>query len=102
MRAHARCASSRQAASRPFAGRIVAGGTRTSTNSPARRLEPGRVQLHSELTPEQAVLWLRGDSRPFALVGDWLGIGAVLGSGPARGAAPGCDAFEGGAGSHGE
>ena len=52
------------------------------------------MPLRSALTPEQAVLWLRGDARPFALVGDWLGLGAVLGSEPLRVAPADCDPFE--------
>jgi para-aminobenzoate synthetase / 4-amino-4-deoxychorismate lyase len=52
-----------------------------------------RVPLRSELVPERAVLWLRGDARPFALVGDWLGGGALLGSEPVRVAAPDSDPF---------
>jgi para-aminobenzoate synthetase/4-amino-4-deoxychorismate lyase len=43
-----------------------------------------RIPLVSELTPEQALLWLRGDDRPFALVGEWAGVRAVLGSEPVR------------------
>ena len=52
-----------------------------------------RVRLQSELAPAEAVLWLRGERRPFALVGDWLGCRAVLGSDPAVVAAPDCDPF---------
>ena len=40
------------------------------------------------------MLWLRGDTRPFALVGDWLSAGAVLGSEPLRVARRDCDPFE--------
>ncbi|HEY6397797.1 MAG TPA: chorismate-binding protein, partial [Solirubrobacteraceae bacterium] len=54
---------------------------------------PFRVPLQSELSPEQAVLWLRGDKRPFALIGDWLGGGAVLGSEPRSLAPHDCDPF---------
>ena len=52
------------------------------------------MPLRSALTPEQAVLWLRGDAGRFALVGDWLGLGAVLGSEPLRVAPADCDPFE--------
>ena len=52
------------------------------------------MPLRSALTPEQAVLWLRGDVGPFALVGDWLSLGAVLGSEPLRVAPGDCDPFE--------
>ena len=41
-----------------------------------------RVPLRSELSPEEAILWLRGDRRPFALLGEWLGGMTVLGSEP--------------------
>jgi para-aminobenzoate synthetase/4-amino-4-deoxychorismate lyase len=43
-----------------------------------------RVPLESGLCPEEAVAWLRGEERPFALVGEWLGGLTVLGSHPAR------------------
>ena len=44
-----------------------------------------RVALDSGLTPEEAVGWLRGEERPFALVGEWLlGEVALLGSSPVR------------------
>ncbi len=48
----------------------------------ADAVEARRVPLDSTLTPEQAVLLLRGDERPFALVGDWLSGLCVLGSSP--------------------
>jgi para-aminobenzoate synthetase/4-amino-4-deoxychorismate lyase len=51
------------------------------------------VPLRSRLTVEQAVLWLRTDRRPFALVGDWLGGVVVLGSEPARVPGPDSDPF---------
>ena len=38
-------------------------------------------------------MWLRGDARPFALVGDWLGGGAIFGSEPIREAGPDADPF---------
>jgi para-aminobenzoate synthetase/4-amino-4-deoxychorismate lyase len=40
--------------------------------------------LASDLAPEQALLALRGDERPFALVGEWAGVRAILGSAPVR------------------
>ncbi len=43
-----------------------------------------RVPLRSELSPEEAILWLRGDRGPFALIGDWLGGMTILGSEPLR------------------
>lgn len=43
-----------------------------------------RIPLASDLSPEQALLALRGDERPFALVGEWAGVRAVLGSCPVR------------------
>ncbi|HTW13040.1 MAG TPA: bifunctional anthranilate synthase component I family protein/class IV aminotransferase [Solirubrobacteraceae bacterium] len=52
-----------------------------------------RIRLDSDLRPEQAVRLLRGDRRPFALIGDWLGGKAVLGSEPLRVAAPDEDPF---------
>jgi para-aminobenzoate synthetase/4-amino-4-deoxychorismate lyase len=74
-------------------GRIVARVTGTSSTVAARGVEAVRLPLRSALTPERAVLWLRGDARPFALVGEWLGCAAVLGSEPVRVAAAGCDPF---------
>ncbi len=43
-----------------------------------------RVALELDVTPEQALLALRDDRRPFALVGDWAGGGALVGSEPLR------------------
>ncbi len=47
-------------------------------------MRPFRDALEGDLSPAQAVGWLRGEERPFALVGEWLGGIAVLGSAPAR------------------
>ncbi len=47
-------------------------------------MRPFRVPLESGLAPEEAVAWLRGEDRPFALVGEWFGGLTVLGSHPAR------------------
>ena len=56
-------------------------------------MEPFRVALPSRLTPEEAVLWLRGDERPFALTGEWFGGVTVLGSEPRIVASPHRDPF---------
>jgi para-aminobenzoate synthetase / 4-amino-4-deoxychorismate lyase len=56
-------------------------------------LRPFREALQSDLSPAEAVGWLRGEERPFALVGEWLGGLAVLGSAPARVASAGEDPF---------
>ncbi len=65
-----------------------------SVSSPrARGIESVRVPLPSGLAPERAVLWLREDERPFALVGDWLGGAALLGSEPLSVASPDADPF---------
>jgi para-aminobenzoate synthetase/4-amino-4-deoxychorismate lyase len=67
---------------------------RTPVSPPqARGIESVRVPLPSGLQPEQAVLWLREDQRPFALVGDWLGGAALLGSEPVSVASPDADPF---------
>jgi len=42
------------------------------------------VALDVDATPEQALLALRDDRRPFALVGNWCGGGALVGSEPLR------------------
>jgi para-aminobenzoate synthetase / 4-amino-4-deoxychorismate lyase len=52
-----------------------------------------RVPLKGGLTLERAVLWLCGDRRPFAFVGDWLGGLCVLGSEPVRVVNAGKDPF---------
>ena len=51
------------------------------------------MPLESDLTPDEAVAWLRGEERPFALVGEWLGGLTVLGSRPARVASSRDDPF---------
>src|SRR5436190_112248 len=43
-----------------------------------------RIPLEGTLAPREAVRALRGDTRPFALIGDWAGGGALLGSEPLR------------------
>jgi len=52
-----------------------------------------REPLPCRLSPLRAALALRGEERPFALVGAWAGGGAILGSCPARVADPGQDLF---------
>ena len=47
-----------------------------------------REPLDAAATPAQAALVLRGDERPFALIGAWAGGGAILGSEPLRAAGP--------------
>ncbi|HUA71767.1 MAG TPA: bifunctional anthranilate synthase component I family protein/class IV aminotransferase [Solirubrobacteraceae bacterium] len=56
-------------------------------------MRPFRVPIDSDLTPEAAVAWLRGEDRPFALIGEWLGGLTMLGSHPARVATPSDDPF---------
>jgi para-aminobenzoate synthetase/4-amino-4-deoxychorismate lyase len=56
-------------------------------------VQPFREELESELSPAEAVGWLRGEERPFALIGEWLGGLTVLGSAPARVAGSGEDPF---------
>ena len=43
-----------------------------------------REPLDADVTPARATLALRGDDRPFALIGAWAGGGAILGSEPVR------------------
>src|SRR3974390_2345688 len=67
-----------------------------SSSAGSRRgdlLRPFRVPLESDLAPEQAVAWLRGEEHPFALSGEWLGGLTLLGSHPARVADPSADPF---------
>jgi para-aminobenzoate synthetase/4-amino-4-deoxychorismate lyase len=52
-----------------------------------------RFELGSELAPLEALRTLRSDVRPFALVGEWAGGGAVLGSEPREVAPPDADPF---------
>ncbi len=56
-------------------------------------MRPFRVPLESDLAPAEAIAWLRGDDRPFALIGEWLGGVSMLGSHPERVADPGEDPF---------
>src|SRR3984885_10628060 len=51
------------------------------------------MALESDLAPEEAVGWLRGEERPFALVGEWLGGLTVIGSCPLQVADPDRDPF---------
>ena len=51
------------------------------------------MPIESDLAPEEAVAWLRGDEAPFALVGEWLGGFTVLGSNPSQVADPNRDPF---------
>ena len=52
-----------------------------------------REPLDAAIAPAQATLMLRGDDRPFALIGAWAGGGAILGSEPVRVARPDDDLF---------
>jgi para-aminobenzoate synthetase/4-amino-4-deoxychorismate lyase len=52
------------------------------------------VALDGGPAPAETFGWLRGEERPFALVGEWLGGLTVLGSSPARVAPADCDPFE--------
>jgi para-aminobenzoate synthetase/4-amino-4-deoxychorismate lyase len=52
-----------------------------------------RTLLQSRLSVEDAASWLRGDPRPFALAGDWLGGLTLLGSQPVAVAAANEDPF---------
>jgi len=56
-------------------------------------MRPFRVPLESDLAPEEAVAWLRGENRPFALTGEWLGGLTVMGSCPLEVADPVRDPF---------
>ena len=52
-----------------------------------------REPLDADVAPARAALVLRGEERPFALIGAWAGGGAILGSEPARVARPDEDLF---------
>jgi para-aminobenzoate synthetase/4-amino-4-deoxychorismate lyase len=52
-----------------------------------------RTPLDCSLPAVEAARRLRGQDRPFALIGAWAGGGAVLGSAPLRTAGPGEDPF---------
>jgi para-aminobenzoate synthetase / 4-amino-4-deoxychorismate lyase len=54
---------------------------------------PRRHRLPGVLTPAQAVRRLGEDARPVALVGEWVGTEAILGSCPVAVAGPDDDAF---------
>jgi para-aminobenzoate synthetase/4-amino-4-deoxychorismate lyase len=52
-----------------------------------------REPLDATVAPPRAALILRGEDRPFALIGAWAGGGALLGSEPVRVSGPGDDLF---------
>jgi len=52
-----------------------------------------REPLDATVAPPRAALILRGEDRPFALVGAWAGGGALLGSEPVRVSGPDDDLF---------
>ena len=52
-----------------------------------------REPLDVAAAPARAALVLRGEERPFALIGAWAGGGALLGSEPVRVSGPGDDLF---------
>ncbi len=52
-----------------------------------------RRRLPWRLSPHAAALLVRDDDHPFALIGDWAGGGALIGSNPVRIAAAGDDPF---------
>src|SRR5687768_8514269 len=52
-----------------------------------------REPLDVAAAPARAALILRGDERPFALIGAWAGGGALLGSEPVRVSGPDDDLF---------
>lgn len=58
-----------------------------------RPVHPLRVALEGALSPGHEVHLVRGDSHPFALVGEWAGGGALVGSEPVRVAAADEDPF---------
>jgi para-aminobenzoate synthetase / 4-amino-4-deoxychorismate lyase len=53
-----------------------------------------REALEGSVAPGHEALLVRGDPRPFALVGRWGGGGALVGSEPIRHAAPEADPFD--------
>jgi para-aminobenzoate synthetase/4-amino-4-deoxychorismate lyase len=60
---------------------------------PGVRATPLREPLDATVAPARAALILRGEDRPFALIGAWAGGGALLGSQPVRVSAPDDDLF---------
>jgi para-aminobenzoate synthetase/4-amino-4-deoxychorismate lyase len=52
-----------------------------------------RIPLDCSLSATEAARCLRGEERPFALIGAWAGGGAIIGSAPVRVAAAGDDPF---------
>jgi len=59
----------------------------------AQRPRALRVALEGSLAPGHEALLVGDDERPFALVGDWAGGGALIGSEPVELAAPDADPF---------
>jgi para-aminobenzoate synthetase/4-amino-4-deoxychorismate lyase len=62
----------------------------SSAGEPTRAV---RVPLDWTLEPGRAALLVRGDERPFALIGEWAGGGALIGSEPISVAAADDDPF---------
>jgi para-aminobenzoate synthetase/4-amino-4-deoxychorismate lyase len=60
---------------------------------PAMTVTVVRHRLAWELRPQDVALVVRGDQRPFALIGAWAGGGALIGSEPVRVAAADADPF---------
>jgi len=60
---------------------------------PGVRATPLREPLDVTIAAPRAALILRGEDRPFALIGAWAGGGALLGSQPVRVSGPGDDLF---------
>ena len=74
-----------------------------SASRHTRRVPPLRVPLELDLTVADVVRAVRDDPRPFALIGDWAGSRAIVGSEPARGRGrPRCSTVEDGAGGDGD
>jgi para-aminobenzoate synthetase/4-amino-4-deoxychorismate lyase len=54
------------------------------TGAEARDIQPFRVALEGAVRPGYEIELVRGDLRPFTLVGKWAGGGALVGSEPVR------------------
>ena len=75
-------------------GQLDAAVGPSTANMAVQRTTGLRERLDCKLSVEEAVLRLRGDRRPFALVGEWFGGLCILGSEPVRVAACEEDPFE--------
>jgi len=85
--------TSAAAASAAATSSLPSGSGHVTRVAPVRAVTLLREPLDVDVPPARAALVLRGEDRPFALIGAWAGGGAVLGSEPVRAAGGDDDLF---------